>query len=147
MRETPDKMVKKQTSFLQKKTIPPSKNKNKKPASAPELRSTTPIGSKPHNLLWGQRVPLIERDEGGLSSPGSTQGRGLKTGLTSISPKRATEQKGLGYKAQITHMPQCPRTPLPSHKHSDVIQWPRRVDETHVWAWERGDTERRMGAE
>ena len=68
----------------------------KKTPLASQLRPNSPISSRPHNLLQGQSLPLIERGECGLSSQGSVEGRGLKTGSTSVSPKRATEQKGLG---------------------------------------------------
>lgn len=48
------------------------------------------------DLLQGPRLPVIDRGGAASSTHCSTQGRGLKTGLPSVSPKRATEQKGLG---------------------------------------------------
>lgn len=67
------------------------------PGSLKEIASARcAVSSRPRDLLQGQSVRLINKRECGSFSQRVTQGKGLKTGLASVSPKRAAEQKGLG---------------------------------------------------
>lgn len=101
--DTPDKEIK-QTCWVCKKNNKKNKtklnsdikiNQNSTTALATRL-SPNSLLSRAHNPHQGAELVSDWEGEGGLSSPSSTQGRGLQTGLTSVSPKRATEQKGLG---------------------------------------------------